>query len=238
MPLSPLLRAASIASSRPRMHRQDRDEARDVEDPLHAGLDGVADADDEALRGLERAAPRVEQRAEDRGVHERRGGEVDDDAAAAAERLVEALAQRRRRVDVVLALDDDDDDVARRVVQHDRVGFHGARDRLPKPRGARYRLEPMGDRLGPYRAKRDFGATPEPPPAERRPARGARAALRRPGAPRALDALGPAARARGHARLVGRPEGHPARPERNHLAVRTEDHPLEYLEFEGDIPEG
>ena len=60
----------------------------------------------------------------------------------------------------------------------------------------------MADRLGPYRAKRDFDATPEPA-ARRRTAASGGAALRRAGAPRARAALGPAARARGHARLVG-----------------------------------
>src|SRR5919108_730764 len=34
------------------------------------------------------------------------------------------------------------------------------------------------------------------------------------------------------------PRGIPPDPRRNHLAVRTEDHPLEYLEFHGEIPEG
>ncbi len=34
------------------------------------------------------------------------------------------------------------------------------------------------------------------------------------------------------------PKGIPPDPKRNHLAVRTEDHPLEYLDFHGEIPAG
>src|SRR3569833_1552904 len=34
------------------------------------------------------------------------------------------------------------------------------------------------------------------------------------------------------------PKGIPPDPRKNHLAVRTEDHPLEYLEFHGELPAG
>jgi bifunctional non-homologous end joining protein LigD len=34
------------------------------------------------------------------------------------------------------------------------------------------------------------------------------------------------------------PKGIPTDPKENHLAVHTEDHPLEYIDFHGDIPEG
>src|SRR5829696_5328592 len=64
---------------------------------------------------------------------------------------------------------------------------------------------PAGALPGQARLRFDAGA------GARRGARGGRSALRRAGAPRAVDALGPAARARGHAGLLGRPEGDPAR---------------------------
>ena len=34
------------------------------------------------------------------------------------------------------------------------------------------------------------------------------------------------------------PRGLPRDPGRNHLAVHTEDHPMEYLDFHGEIPAG
>src|ERR687886_829013 len=83
----------------------------------------------------------------------------------------------------------------------------------------------MARNLDSYRRKRDFSATPEP----------------------SGDATG--AEAEQTARFVGQehdgtlaswavPKGIPPDPRKNHLAVRTEDHPLEYLEFHGDIPAG
>ncbi|MEX2194681.1 MAG: non-homologous end-joining DNA ligase [Thermoleophilaceae bacterium] len=94
----------------------------------------------------------------------------------------------------------------------------------------------MADKLRRYREKRDFGTTREP--------------------------AGEAADAAAHNRFViqehharrlhwdlrlehdgalaswALPKGVPMDPKRNNLAVHTEDHPLEYLEFHGEIPEG
>src|SRR4051794_6875499 len=96
----------------------------------------------------------------------------------------------------------------------------------------------MPDSLDSYRAKRDFGHTPEP-------------AADVPGgqeadAPRFVVQEHHARALHWDLRLEHEgvlaswavPKGIPADPSRNHLAVRTEDHPLEYLEFHGDIPAG
>jgi bifunctional non-homologous end joining protein LigD len=95
----------------------------------------------------------------------------------------------------------------------------------------------MVDRLEEYRRKRDATRTPEPVP------------------------TGPLPRGKDdtfviqqhHARRLhwdlrlerdgvlvswALPRGVPRDPDRNHLAVHTEDHPLEYADFHGDIPEG
>ncbi|WP_341719303.1 DNA polymerase ligase N-terminal domain-containing protein [Micromonospora sp. FIMYZ51] len=97
----------------------------------------------------------------------------------------------------------------------------------------------MADRLTEYRRKRDAARTPEPVPPER-----------------------PRRRTGGRARFVIQqhharslhwdlrlerdgvlaswavPRGLPREPGRNHLAVHTEDHPMEYLDFAGEIPAG
>jgi bifunctional non-homologous end joining protein LigD len=96
------------------------------------------------------------------------------------------------------------------------------------------------DKLGPYRDKRDPARTPEPVPT---------------GAPEASgdDSGGSFVIQEHHARRLhwdfrlerdgvlvswALPRGVPDDPAINHLAVHTEDHPMEYASFEGTIPRG
>src|SRR3954453_11277778 len=96
----------------------------------------------------------------------------------------------------------------------------------------------MPDSLDSYRAKRDFGHTPEPT--------GDVPAGQEADAPRFVVQEHHARALHWDLRLEHEgvlaswavPKGIPADPSRNHLAVRTEDHPLEYLDFHGDIPAG
>jgi bifunctional non-homologous end joining protein LigD len=89
-----------------------------------------------------------------------------------------------------------------------------------------------------YRAKRDFDRTPEPGPDD-----GAGA---EDDAPRFVVQEHHARRLHWDLRLEhdgalaswAVPRGIPMDPKTNHLAVRTEDHPLSYLEFHGEIPKG
>jgi bifunctional non-homologous end joining protein LigD len=94
----------------------------------------------------------------------------------------------------------------------------------------------VAERLGTYREKRDFEKTPEPK------GRGRKSK----DAPRFVVQEHRARRLHWDLRLErdgslaswALPRGVPAHPDENRLAVRTEDHPLEYLEFEGEIPKG
>jgi bifunctional non-homologous end joining protein LigD len=98
---------------------------------------------------------------------------------------------------------------------------------------------PARDRLTEYKRKRDPQRTPEP-------AGDGDAAAAQEGGNRFVVQEHNATRLHWDLRLErdgvaaswAIPNGIPEDPKQNRLAVRTEDHPLEYLEFEGDIPRG
>jgi bifunctional non-homologous end joining protein LigD len=93
----------------------------------------------------------------------------------------------------------------------------------------------VSPKLDEYKAKRDFEATPEPSGAVA-DADEHRFVIQQHSATRLHWDL----RLEHHGVLVSwaLPRGVPRDPKENHLAVQTEDHPLQYLDFEGDIPEG
>ena len=94
----------------------------------------------------------------------------------------------------------------------------------------------MADRLERYRAKRDLEVTPEPTGGEVASAGAARFVIQEHHARRLHWDL--RLEREGVLASWALPKGVPAHPRENRLAVRTEDHPLEYLEFEGEIPKG
>ena len=92
------------------------------------------------------------------------------------------------------------------------------------------------DKLDRYRAMRDFGETPEPAGAPPSPAGNNRFVVQQHSATRLhwdlrLERDGVLA-------SWACPRGIPHDPKRNNLAVHTEDHPLEYIDFHGEIPDG
>ncbi|CAA9525504.1 MAG: DNA_ligase_IV_Ku-like [uncultured Solirubrobacteraceae bacterium] len=97
---------------------------------------------------------------------------------------------------------------------------------------------PARDRLDEYKRKRDPQRTPEPYDGD--------GAIPAEDAPRFVVQEHHATRLHWDLRLEHEgvaaswaiPNGIPEDPKENRLAVHTEDHPLEYLEFEGDIPKG
>jgi bifunctional non-homologous end joining protein LigD len=101
-------------------------------------------------------------------------------------------------------------------------------------------------KLSEYERKRSFDETPEP-----RASKAKKAAKRKSSRPKAkgnrfVIQEHHARRLHWDLRLehdgtlvsFALPKGVPQDPKQNRLAVHTEDHPLEYLEFEGDIPKG
>src|SRR6266480_3539803 len=97
------------------------------------------------------------------------------------------------------------------------------------------KMEGMAKKLGRYEEKRDFRRTPEP-----------RGKGGRGGGTRFVVQQHDATRLHWDLRLEyegalaswALPRGIPEHPDENRLAVHTEDHPLEYLEFAGEIPKG
>jgi len=103
------------------------------------------------------------------------------------------------------------------------------------------------DKLQAYRDKRDAARTPEPVPAESVPAESGEAqAGENPDGGTFVIQEHHARRLHWDFRLErdgvlvswALPKGVPTDPAVNHLAVHTEDHPLEYGSFEGEIPRG
>jgi DNA ligase D-like protein (predicted ligase)/DNA ligase D-like protein (predicted 3'-phosphoesterase) len=93
----------------------------------------------------------------------------------------------------------------------------------------------MAKKLEGYRAKRDFDKTSEPPGGDGAGSEG-RFVIQEHNARRLHWDL----RLEHDGVLVSwaLPRGVPRHPDENRLAVHTEDHPLEYLEFHGEIPKG
>jgi bifunctional non-homologous end joining protein LigD len=106
-----------------------------------------------------------------------------------------------------------------------------------RPKAKRKAGKRAAGELGEYERKRDFSATTEPAPKRRR---------RKAGAPRFVVQEHSARRLHWDLRLEHEgvaaswaiPNGIPLDPEENRKAVHTEDHPLEYLDWEGEIPKG
>lgn len=107
----------------------------------------------------------------------------------------------------------------------------------PKGKAKKGKARKGSGKLGEYERKRDFEATPEPAPKRRR---------EKKSQPRFVVQEHSARRLHWDLRLEhdgvaaswAIPNGIPESPEENRKAVHTEDHPLEYLEWEGEIPEG
>ncbi|MCF6472276.1 ATP-dependent DNA ligase [Nonomuraea sp. MG754425] len=95
----------------------------------------------------------------------------------------------------------------------------------------------MSDKLAKYRSKRDPKRTPEPIPDAPSAAPGGNAFVIQEHHARSLHWD---LRLERDGVLVSWavPKGLPADPGTNHLAVQTEDHPMEYLTFHGEIPQG
>ncbi|HEX5309367.1 MAG TPA: DNA ligase D [Solirubrobacteraceae bacterium] len=109
-----------------------------------------------------------------------------------------------------------------------------------------------GERLSEYGRKRSFERTPEPPPPaaktwrSSKPKQAGAPAPRRAPAPRFVVHEHHARRLHWDLRLErdgalaswAIPNGIPGDPKHNRKAIHVEDHPLDYIDFEGEIPQG
>jgi bifunctional non-homologous end joining protein LigD len=106
----------------------------------------------------------------------------------------------------------------------------------------------VAEKLSEYKRKRDFGKTAEPAgkPGEGKPGKDKRGKAAAPDRARFVVQEHHARRLHWDLRLErdgvlaswAIPNGIPQDPKENRKAVHTEDHPLEYIDFEGDIPKG
>jgi bifunctional non-homologous end joining protein LigD len=107
-----------------------------------------------------------------------------------------------------------------------------------RPRAYHGRVMAGRKKVSEYERKRSFDKTPEPSGRKRKKGdtKGNRFVIQEHHARRLHWDL----RLEHNGTLVSfaLPRGVPQDPKQNRLAVHTEDHPLEYLEFEGDIPKG
>jgi bifunctional non-homologous end joining protein LigD len=107
--------------------------------------------------------------------------------------------------------------------------------------------EARSDRLATYQAKRDFARTPEPAGAAKSSPAAQAAGTSQPGAPLRFVVQRHRARRRhydlrfemdGVLASWAVPNGPTLDPKARRLAVHVEDHPIEYIDFEGVIPHG
>jgi bifunctional non-homologous end joining protein LigD len=174
-----------------------------------------------SLRGKERpwvAAPRTWDELDDKGLTQ-----------LTYEQVVERVEARGDLLHVVAA-------GSLAVGRPDHGHWDG--ERTEAANAAEHRSGGSGaDRLTAYRSKRDASRTPEPVPSDA-------PTVRTDGVPTFVIQEHHATRNHYDFRLErdgvlvswALPKGEPTDPGKNHLAVHTEDHPLEYGGFEGTIP--